>query len=131
MSISILLVEDEPWLGELYKKMLDSSGYEVAWCQDVYAAIDYIDDILPQLIVLDLLLPWSNGIGLLQALASHHDLARIPVIIYSNAVPQDIDKITLRHYGVREVLDKATVTPRQLVSVVKKVMGNEQPKPTH
>ncbi|HWZ65710.1 MAG TPA: response regulator [Patescibacteria group bacterium] len=131
MAQSILLVEDEPWLGELYKKVLHSNGYQVTWCQDVYAAMDCIDDAPPQLIILDLLLPWANGIGLLQGLVSHYDLARIPVIVYSNAVPQDVDQVALRHYGVREVLNKATVTPKQLVSFVKKVLEHEPPKPAH
>lgn len=132
MSEFILLVEDELWLGELYQKLLVRSGYKVAWCQDGYEAIDSIDACQPKLIVLDLLLPWTNGVQLLHELASHSDIASIPVIIYSNALPSDVDHVTLQHYGVRAVLDKASITPKQLLATIRKVLqGNAQPKPTH
>jgi DNA-binding response OmpR family regulator len=122
MPESILLVEDEPWLGELYQKQLIQCGYKVTWCQDGYEAIDSIDICQPKLIVLDLLLPWANGIQLLHELASHGDLASIPVIIYSNALPSSADQLALRRYGVKAVLDKASITPKQLVAMVGKVL---------
>lgn len=132
MPVPILLVEDEPWLGELYQHLLIKSGYQVIWCQDGYEAIDSIDIRPPKLIVLDLLLPWANGIQLLHELASHSDLVRIPVIIYSNALPRDVNYVALQHYGVCEVLDKATITPKQLVETVRKVFtSNAQSKLTH
>lgn len=120
----VLLVEDEVWLGESYMKRLVAEGYEVRWCRDGYEAIGLIDEERPDVIVLDLLLPWANGLQLLHELASHADLVQIPVIICSSALPQGVTVEQLRHYGVRQVLDKTRLRPRDLVAAVKGVYAD-------
>lgn len=123
-AAKILLVEDEPWLGELYQHLLGHHKFKVTWCRDGYEAIDSIDSDRPNLIVLDLILPWANGIQLLHELASHADLEAIPVILYSNALPQNFRSDALQHYGVRTVIDKATSNPQKLITTIKKVLGD-------
>lgn len=118
----ILLVEDEPWLGELYHQLLTHAGHSVDWCRDGYEAIDHIDEHKPSVIVLDLLLPWGNGLQLLHELASHADLATIPVILCSNALPTDVDEQLLRQYGVVKTINKAATSPKKFVSVVSGVV---------
>lgn len=118
----ILLVEDEPWLGELYQRWLRRAGHQVDWRRDGYAAIDAAARLLPELIILDLLLPWVNGMQLLHELASHADLATSPIILYSNAIPQDFALSSLHHYGVQIVLDKATAPPPRLIEAVEQVL---------
>ena len=120
----VLLVEDEVWLGESYMKRLMAEGYEAAWCRDGYAAIEAIDEARPDVVVLDLLLPWANGLQLLHELASHTDLVTIPVIICSSALPENVSVDQLRHYGVRQVLDKTSLRPRDLVAAVRGVYAN-------
>ncbi len=118
----ILLVEDEPWLGELYCKLLGHAGHTVNWCRDGYDAIDLIDAVRPQVIVLDLLLPWTNGLQLLHELASHADLGSIPVVLSSNVAMQNVEPIILRHYGVVATIDKAKTTPRQFMRVIQEAL---------
>lgn len=115
---AILLIEDELWLGETYAALLRRAGHQVDWCTDAYDAMEVIDQTPPDLIVLDMLLPWNNGLQLLHTLVSHPDLATIPIIIYSNALPAEITAQHLRHYGVVAVLDKAATRPQQLVAAV-------------
>lgn len=114
----ILLVEDDPWLGELYCQLLQHAGHTVDWCRDGYEAIDQIDQAKPAVIVLDLLLPWGNGLQLLHELASHVDLASIPVALCSNALPSVVDEQLLRHYGVVKTINKAATPPKKFVTVV-------------
>ena len=114
----IVLVEDEPWLGELYRRLLQTVGHNVVWCRDGYEAIDAIDAHPPALIVLDLLLPWANGIQLLHELRAYKDLAEIPVIVCSNALPNQSGRIALKSYGVVGLFDKAIDKPRTLVQLV-------------
>lgn len=118
----ILLVEDEPWLGELYKRLLEHHKFEVTWCRDGYEAIDCIDSSCPDLIVLDLILPWANGVQLLHELASHSDLEAIPVILYSNALSQNSNLDAMQHYGVMATLDKMSSSPQKLISMIKRVL---------
>lgn len=114
----VLLVEDELWLGELYCKLLGGGGFDVGWCRDGYDAIDAIDQKKPDVILLDLMLPWANGIQLLQELASNYGLASIPAIIFSNALPQEITLENLRYYGVVKILDKAATKPKEVLRAV-------------
>jgi twitching motility two-component system response regulator PilH len=115
---SILLVEDEVWLAELYAAILTRAGHIVRHCHDAYAAIESIDQQCPDVIVLDIVLPYANGIQLLHEIASHNDLQRLAIIVCSNALPQGYDAAAWRQYGVRSVVDKATLYPKRLIEVV-------------
>lgn len=118
----ILIVEDEPWLGELYERLVETAGFSVTWERDGYAAMDQIDEHKPNLIVLDLLLPGANGVQLLHELASHADLESIPVIVWTNALTS-LTLPQLRVYGVREIVNK-TVKPQRFLAIVRKVLAD-------
>lgn len=120
--MAILVIEDEPWLGELYTELIKRAGYAVILCRDIYDAFEYLGKYGADIIVLDLMLPWSNGIQLLHELASYEDLCAIPVILYSNALPKEVTLEQLQPYGVVALLDKVGVAPEQLVATVQKVL---------
>jgi CheY-like chemotaxis protein len=117
----ILLVEDELWLGELYERLF-GKDHHVAWARDGYEAIDLIEAATPDVIVLDIMLPWSNGIQLLHELASYDDTHKIPVVLFSAALPNDIDDDILRAYGVVATLDKTTTKPQQVIKTINGVL---------
>jgi len=117
----ILLIEDEPWLGELYAQLLGVE-HEVTWLRDGYDAMSSIDQQQPDVIILDILLPWASGVQLLHELASYDDTAHIPVVLFSAALPDDIDEAALRAYGVVAMLDKAAVKPQQVVKTINGVL---------
>lgn len=117
----ILLVEDEPWLGELYVQLF-SDEHQVMWCRDGYDAMNAIEHQLPDVIVLDLMLPWVNGIQLLHELAGYGDTAGVPVVLFSAALPREVDSATLRAYGVVAALDKTTTKPREVIKTVNGVL---------
>lgn len=117
----IVVVEDDAWLGASFERTLKKAGYEVHLATDGPAAIDIIDEVAPDGIVLDILLDQSTAPALLHELQSHHDLANIPVLLVSN-IADRVDKATIARYGVRDVLDKADLTPDQLVAKVKEMV---------
>jgi DNA-binding response OmpR family regulator len=117
----ILLIEDEPWLGELYVQLF-AHQHDVVWRRDAYDAMEQIDQQQPDVIVLDILLPWANGIQLLHELASYSDTAKIPVILFSAALPENLDEATLRAHGVVAALDKTKVKPRQVLATLNGVL---------
>jgi len=119
----VMIVEDEAWLGELYQSMLHKAGYAVRWCRDNYDAIAALDERQPHLIVLDVLLPWTNGIQLLHEMNSYSDLMHIPVIMCTTVqLPNALSAQQLRPYGVVAVLDKTTMRPRDLLTAVKEAL---------
>ncbi len=118
---SILLIEDEPWFGELYQQLLGRE-HTVTWLRDGYQAMDHIEQQRPDIIVLDILLPWTNGVELLHELAGYNDTAKIPVVLFSAALPEGLDDDVLRAYGVVATLDKTAVKPRQVLATINGVL---------
>jgi DNA-binding response OmpR family regulator len=117
----ILLVEDDLWLGETYQLLFTKAGFRVDWRVDGYQAMEAVDQQKPDIIVLDFILPWANGLQLLQELVSHYDLQSIPVLLCSNAL-SGISVEDLAPYGVVDVIDKTTTTPRQLLRAVQGIV---------
>ena len=117
---TVLIVEDEILLADCYTRWLVAEGHKIQHVLDAQAAIDAIDEQHPQVILLDLLLAGANGIQVLHTLRSHTDIARIPVILCSSALPQNMPD--LAPYGVREVLDKPTLTRQKLAAAVAGVL---------
>lgn len=118
--MNVLLVEDDRWMGECYLAWLQGFGYEVTWVQDAQAALNVLDDCKVELIVLDVMLPFANGVQFLNILASHADLMNIPVIVCSSMAPDGLQE----QYGVRAVLDKTQLTPKQMQQTIAGVLTN-------
>lgn len=113
----IVIVEDDRLLATHLQTLLQRAGYEVYHAQHGPAAINLIDDKAPNAIVLDMLLGGSTAMPLLNELASHDDLSNIPIVLLTS-LGSEIDEASLKPYGVREVLDKAKVTPQDIVAAV-------------
>jgi DNA-binding response OmpR family regulator len=110
----ILIVEDDVWVKDCYVDWLKSKGHDVVWAADSQQALDLLDGKFG-LVLLDLFLPHSNGVQLLNTLASHSDLNKIPVVVLSTMPP---NKDSLANYGVADVLDKTTITKNELLLAV-------------
>lgn len=120
-SPHVLIVEDDVWLAEQLGRTLGGAGIRTEQAPHALAAIDMIDTDPPSVIVLDVLLTGANAFTLLHELRSHTDLAGIPVILCTNSADQLANE-DLAAYGIRQVLDKAMMTPDDLVAAVKKVL---------
>ena len=119
---SVLIIDDDGWLAEEHVRRLNHAGFRAQHVFNALDGIEAIDTHKPAVIILDIFMPGPNGIVLLHEIRSHSDLAHIPVIICSNSA-SDIPHGNLTKYGVRIVLDKATMHPDDLVAAVKKVIA--------
>ena len=118
----IVIVEDNMWLGQSYARTLEASGYGAVTVQDAASAIDVIDEVEPDAILLDVLLAQTTGIALLHELQSHYDLASIPVVVISS-LAHDLSLEQLGAYGVHSILDKTTVTPASLSNSFRRALA--------
>ncbi len=114
----ILIVEDDDWLAAQHQRVLKKAGYQTVVSGHALDAIVAIDAEKPNLIVLDLLLTGNTGFTLLHELQSYSDTAVIPVVICSN-VAEDLKLEDLKPYGVRRIIDKATMSPDDVVAAVR------------
>lgn len=120
MKSNVVIVEDDTWLADSYARSLRRAGYDMHHASSALEAIDVIDTVRPQVVVLDVLLTGVTALALLHELQSHADLANIPIILATSAA----DMITLDDvagYGVREIIDKSTMHPDDIVAAVRGV----------
>jgi CheY-like chemotaxis protein len=124
MSVKILLVEDDIWLAELYRDVLQiEKNCTILTAGSAAQALERLDDN-PEinLIVLDMFLPEHNGIEFLHEVASYNDINQVPVIVLSSVYKHDfgMSEERWRHYGVVQHLYKPQTKPQDLVIEIKK-----------
>lgn len=81
---TILIVEDEPGTVEMYRIVLEVEGYRVQIAYTLSAAISALEDEVPDLVLLDVVLRDSSGLELCHHIREDPDLADIPILIVSN-----------------------------------------------
>ncbi|MCX5686178.1 MAG: response regulator [Candidatus Omnitrophica bacterium] len=120
MTNKILLIEDELDLVEVTKMRLKKSGYEVAGALSGEEAFRFLQKDIPDLILLDLLLPGMQGEEICKKLKCDDRLKTIPVILFT-ASASDIPKV-VREVGADDYIMKP-FEPEELLSKVKKFIG--------
>lgn len=116
----VLIVEDDRWFADAIAVVLKNNHFKTKISPHVVAAIDDIDDFAPDYIIMDLLLVGSTAFTLMNELQSHSDLAAIPIIICSNLAGQ-LHLEDLQAYGVRDLLDKTTMKPDDILSAIERL----------
>lgn len=115
----ILIVEDDPRWTKIIDSRCRKSGFATRTASSPQLALDMIDEDLPALIFLDLLLATETGIALLNEMQSHEDLSEIPVVVCSAVGGLEPD--ALSSLGVDMVLDKTTMTPGDIDQAIKEL----------
>ena len=121
MTQRIVVVEDDAWLAEHYLRVLRRAGYEAYHAAHALGAIDTIDSARPHAILLDVLLTGTTALTLLHELRSHADLAVIPIVLATNIADQ-IELDDVASYGVKRILDKATMHPDDIAAAMRSVL---------
>ncbi len=117
MNAHILVVEDEPAIGELIAVNLRHAGYTAVVAPDATTARQQIDATLPDLVLLDWMLPDTSGIDLARRLRADPRTRLLPIIMLT-ARAQEGDKLTGFEVGVDDYITKP-FSPRELLARVK------------
>jgi DNA-binding response OmpR family regulator len=83
MTVTILLVEDDPSVRELLKVLLEVEGYDIVEARDGMEGLEKAGDLKPDLMILDLMMPEVDGERVILRLRSEPGLRRMPVIVVS------------------------------------------------
>lgn len=119
----ILLVDDDPLLVRMYQKKLENDGYTVATATDGEAGLSKVAEFLPDLILLDIMMPKLNGLIVLKKLKENAQTAKIPVIMLTNVGSSDEDAERGLELGAVAYLVKAVNRPSTVVSKVKEILS--------
>lgn len=118
---TILIVDDEPTIVEVVELYLQREGFKVMTAADGTAALEIIRHQPPDLIVLDLMLPGTNGFDITRALRSERTL---PIIMLT-ARSEEADRVVGLELGADDYVTKP-FSPRELVARVKAVLRRTQ-----
>jgi len=106
---------------ELLANELKNAGLEISSYQTGQAAIDKFQDIQPDLIVLDLLLPDKNGLEVLREIRRLPNGVQAKVIVLSN-MAEEINKEEAKRLGVQEYLVKANYSLPEILDKIKSML---------
>ncbi|EOV8086829.1 TPA: two-component system response regulator BaeR [Providencia rettgeri] len=118
----ILVVEDEPKLGQLLFDYLHAANYQPALIARGDEVIDYVKQHQPALILLDLMLPGMDGISVCRELRKFSD---VPIIMVT-AKTEEIDRLLGLEIGADDYICKP-FSPREVVARVKTILRRCQP----
>ncbi|MCG7409808.1 response regulator transcription factor [Paenibacillus sp. ACRRX] len=125
MKSKILVVDDEPSISTLIEYNLKLAGYDVLCVYDGEAVFDVLSTFRPDLIVLDRMLPKSDGLEVCRKLRDHQNM--VPVIMLT--AMQDVgDKIAGLDNGADDYMTKP-FSPQELISRIHAVMRRIQSLP--
>ena len=126
MAATILVVEDEPAIQELIAYACRTSGFEVRRSDSVQAAREAVGGELPDLVLLDWMLPDRPGIELLRELRAQERTRNLPVIMLT-AKGGESDKVAGLDAGADDYVVKP-FSPRELVSRIRAVFRRRAPE---
>ncbi|MCD6114738.1 response regulator [bacterium] len=125
MAKKILIIEDEEILLDLLKDKLEDFGYEVYSAKDGEEGLKAIRDIVPDLILLDIIMPKMSGFEVMEAMQKDPSIKDIPVIIISNSgQPVELDKA--KQLGAKDWLIKTEFDPAEVIQKVKAILGEPE-----
>ena len=122
--VKVLLVDDEDSLRKVMRDLLERDGYDVAEARDGVQALDQIDRVGPDIIVLDLNLPGLDGYGVLSHLRSRPATASIPVIVLTAKGDED-NEVRVFELGADDFLTKP-FRARALSARLEAVLGRRR-----
>jgi two-component system phosphate regulon response regulator PhoB/two-component system alkaline phosphatase synthesis response regulator PhoP len=119
-NLTVTIVDDEPDILELVAVNLSRAGFKVRTYSDVDGFYRSLSGDPPGLIILDLMLPGSDGFEICKYLKGHEKLAAIPIIMLT-ARTDEMDKVLGLELGADDYVTKP-FSPRELVARVKAVL---------
>ena len=126
MASSILIVEDEPSIAELIAVNLSHAGFLPVRAFQTEQASQLMKEVLPDLVVLDWMLPGKSGVQFAKELRSNERTKDIPIILLT-ARSEEMDKIAGLEAGADDYLTKP-FSPKELVARIRAVLRRRSPQ---
>ena len=122
----IAIVDDELDILDLVSINLEKSGFKTAKFEDASGLLNFLESEIPDLIVLDLMLPDIDGFDVCKNLKKNDRFSSIPIIMLT-AKGEETDRILGLEFGADDYIVKP-FSPRELVARVKAVLRRSDPK---
>jgi CheY-like chemotaxis protein len=121
-NVKILLVEDSKTIRKENERVLVKVGYEVICAEDGEAALQMAQEHMPDLILLDMILPKMSGQDVLLNLKRDVRTAEIPVVVLSSLTEKNKERLV--EAGAEDYLEKNSLMPMPGINVLPKMLEN-------
>ena len=124
---TLLIIDDEPGILDLHSRMVQAElpNCQVLTARDGKQALDLMREFIPDLVLLDLMMPVMDGFGVLKAMQSEQMLRNIPVIVLSGQVLTEAELDQLNQ-GVAAVLGKGLFSRQEILERIEKTLSRSR-----
>ena len=120
--MKIAIIEDDQAIAEMYRLKFQAEGYDIEVAEDGSVGLKLIEQMNPDIILLDIMMPVMNGDEMLAKLRNSTFGKDVKVIILTNMGEQEAPA-SLKKLGVSAFIVKAEMTPRQVAELVKQTLA--------
>lgn len=119
---TVLVVEDDKFLGSAYKAKLTKAGFEVQISTDGVEAMEWLANNTPDIILLDLVMPRKDGFATLEEVRAQEKFQTLPIVVTSNlGQKEDLDKA--KSLGATDYIIKSDMTMEGLIAKVNELIA--------
>jgi CheY-like chemotaxis protein len=122
MARKILLIEDNPYIKELYTEILQNAGFEVDYAEDGVSGVEKVKNGGYDLVLLDMVMPKAGGLDVVKAISQNPPKTKNgPIILLTNLTKDAMVQQALNK-GASSYIVKSDITPGQLIENVNKFL---------
>lgn len=114
---NILIAEDDEFIRDIYNRIFTMSGFNVILANNGVEALEKMEEIVPDLILLDIMMPYQNGKEVFKKIKKDERLKNVPVVFLTNVSAQDDMEQELLDQADKYLI-KAHFTPKEVVAEV-------------
>lgn len=118
----ILLVEDDMFIRDIYQTKFSQDGFDVIVADNGIEAIKKLEQAVPDIMLLDIVMPYMDGMEVLSKVKGNEDWKKIPIIMLTNISEKDRLTETMQQ-GIDGYLIKSHFTPAEVVEKIKSVLN--------
>ena len=118
---SLLIVEDDEFVADAYARKLRREGFAVSLAKDGEEALRVMREHLPNLVLLDIMIPLKDGFQVLSEMRRDETLKKARVVVMSN-LSQEKDISRAKELGALEYIVKSNVSLSEMASRIRKIV---------
>jgi len=117
----ILLVEDDAFISSIYQTKLEQEGFEVLMAENGVEALEVLGKVIPDLMLLDIIMPYMDGMEVLKNVKMEERWKKIPIILLTNLSEKEKIEEALE-IGANDYLLKSHFTPSEVIERVNSLL---------
>src|SRR6188474_517957 len=120
---TVLIIEDDQIILHIYKDQIKKAGFAVEIAVNGEDGLRAVQQINPDFILLDLMLPKVDGVEFLKRIRGQKEFEQTPIFVFTNVYLSDLAKDAAKA-GATQVFDKSVVVPQDIIRAIRDFLGS-------